>query len=208
MAGTLTLYDLAPSPNNMKARIALGYKGLKYEKVSIMDDRSEVIKVSGQPLTPVLAHDGRVIFDSAAIARYLEANFRDTPRLFSSDYDTMHAIEDWELHAKNHLLPSVGTIFGQFFAEKKDGGAVERANKMLYDGSARIEEALAKGAWLLGESMTYADVACAPMVFYGMLPEAAAKANPIATFFASHFKLGAGRDGTRAWVMKVMAYDR
>ena len=74
MSDTIQLYDIAPSPNNMKARIALDYKGLAYERIPVdPEDRSVVIEISRQPLTPVLVHEGRAIWDSAAILRYSAA---------------------------------------------------------------------------------------------------------------------------------------
>jgi glutathione S-transferase len=209
MNETVRLYDLAASPNNMKVRIALSYKGIAYEKVPVnARDRSEVVKISGQPLTPVITHGERVVFDSAAILRYLEANFRDTPPLFSTDAQTMRAIERWEALARTELAQPVSICFGQFFASERDPAESERASKMLGELSGRIEEALANGPWLVGEQMSAADVAAAPAVFYGMVPDAAAAASPIAQFFREHLKLGEGRERTREWVGRVMAHDR
>jgi glutathione S-transferase len=193
----------------MKVRIALAYKGIAYEKVPVdAEDRTEVVRVSGQPLTPVLAHGERVVFDSAAILRYLEANFRDTPRLFSTDYATMHEIEDWESFARDELVEPVGIVFGQFFSESPDPAALGRASSLLHARSGRIEERLAKGRWLVGESMTAADVTAAPAVWYGMLPDEAAESSPVARFFAESLRLGDARDRARDWAARVMAYDR
>src|SRR5205085_11287493 len=96
---SIQLWDLGPSPNSKKVRLALGYKGVTYEKVSVDPmDRQKVVDLSGQPLTPVLVHGKTVVFDSSAILRYIEANVKREPRLFSSDYDTMKRIEKWEAY--------------------------------------------------------------------------------------------------------------
>jgi glutathione S-transferase len=56
-----------------RVALALGHKGLEAEWIDVdPSDRSEVERVSGQPLVPVLIEDGRVVFDSTAIMRYLE----------------------------------------------------------------------------------------------------------------------------------------
>lgn len=205
----IKLYDLAPSPNNMKARIALNFKELPFTRIPVEGgDRAEVLKVSGQPRTPVLVHGKTVIFDSGAILRYLDANFRDTRPLFSAEYDEMGKIETWELLGRSALTASVGATFGQFFAETKDPAVAAWASSNMHENTAKIEEALASGDWLLGNRMTAADVSCAPMVFYAMVPDAVAASHPIAKFFADTLKLGDGRDRTRAWAMRVMAYDR
>jgi glutathione S-transferase len=117
VAHAIKLYHLVGSPNCMKARIALAYKGLSYES-NVIDpkDRSEVVKLSGQPFTPVLVHDDCVLFDSSAILRYLDANFRSTKPLFSSDYDTMRAIERMERFGRNELSEPIGIAFRQLMS--------------------------------------------------------------------------------------------
>jgi glutathione S-transferase len=209
MAEPLKLYDLAVSPNSVKIRIALDYKGIPYERVPVNHrDRSEIVRLSGQPLAPILTHGSVVLFDSGAILRYLDTAFRDTPSLFSTDYDTMHEIEAWELLSRTTLSDPVEIMFEEFLAEKKGPSAAERASRMLQEATARFEERLQKGEWLVGDRMTAADVTTAPSVYYGMLPAEVASSNPIARFFAERLRLGNGRDRTRAWAARVMSYDR
>jgi len=206
---TITLYDLGPSPNSMKARIALNYKEIPFEKIPVNpEDRAAVIKASGQPLTPVLLHGGTVVYDSASILRYLEANFPGTRRLFTTDYNTMHEIEEWEFHGRRELNEPVEIIFGQCFGPEKSPAELRRACDLLHEQTAKVEARLAKGPWLVGDTMTAADVTCAPCVYYGMLPPEVAAISPLHQFFADSLKLGEGRDRTREWARKVMAFDR
>ena len=73
--------------NNMKVRVALGFKQIPYEFRTIDPaQRGEIVRLSGQRLTPLMQHGDRVLFDSAAILRYVEANFRDRPPLFGSSH--------------------------------------------------------------------------------------------------------------------------
>ena len=96
MSRTLKLYDLTPSPNNIKARCALAYKKLPHERILVDPaNREPVVKVSTQPLTPVLLHGDTVVFDSYAILLYLDANFPETPRLYRTDRASLKAIEAW-----------------------------------------------------------------------------------------------------------------
>jgi len=205
----LKLYDLAPSPNNIKVHIALTYKDLAHERIPVdPQDRAAVVEVSGQPLTPVLVHGDRVVFDSAAILRYLDANFRDTPRLFAEDAAEMHEIERWEQFGRGELVRPVGIVFGQAFAKDKNEAELREASQMLHELTGRIEKRLEASDWLVGEGMTAADVTAAPVVYLGMLPEAAAEASNIHKFFAANLGLGDGRDRTRAWAERVMAYNK
>ena len=48
-------------------------------------DRSEIRKVSGQDLVPVLVDGGKVVYDSMEIVRYLEDRYPERPRLYPED---------------------------------------------------------------------------------------------------------------------------
>ena len=81
----LRLYRARFSTNVERVALALGYKGLEVESVVITyDDRSPVVKVSGQGLVPVLVDGDEAIPDSVRILRYLEARWPDPP-LFPRD---------------------------------------------------------------------------------------------------------------------------
>ncbi len=208
MTRPFVLHDLAPSPNNVKVRIALGYKGIEYERVPVDPrDRAELVRVSGQPLAPVLLHGDTVLFDSHAILRYLDANAGQGPRLYSADRAAMQAIERWEHYARTDLAAPVGITFDQLFAERRDAEAQERASRLLHLATARIEERLAEGDWLVGDALTAADVCCAPLVYYGMVPRDAFGGSHVVEFFHEHLHLGEGRERTRAWCERVLAFD-
>lgn len=207
MPETTKLYHLAASPNCMKARIALRYKGIDYEPIAVNpNDRSEVIRISGQPLTPVLVHGNTVLFDSGAILRYLDANFRDTKPLFSADGRAMREIERWEAWGRSTAMAPVGIVFSQFFAETSDPAELRRASELAREAAGQIERQIGDGDWLVGDRMTAADVTAAPPLWYSML-EPRPEMDPIAAFFARHLQIGEGRDRTRAWVRKVMRHD-
>lgn len=93
----LRFYELAPSPNNTKVRMALRFKGIQFEATPVDPfDRAEVIEVSGQELTPVIADRGVVINDSEAILQYLDANYPDTPRLVPRERAGRKACDAWK----------------------------------------------------------------------------------------------------------------
>jgi glutathione S-transferase len=205
----IVLFDLAASPNNMKARIALNFKGLPFKKIPVDPmDRSPIVEASGQPLTPVMLHGDTVVYDSRAILRYLDTNFRDTPPLFSSDKETMSEIERLEKYARNALSQGVGIVFAQALSGNPDLDACGNASDMLHEASAMLEERLQGSDWLVDDRLTAADVTAAPIVFLGMLPPEIGRTGPIAQFFVDNFELGEGRERTRTWAMRVMAYDR
>jgi glutathione S-transferase len=210
----VVLYDLWPSNNNMKARIALRYKGIEYDTVDIgMGDdaaRATVLEVSGQPLTPVLTHGETVVFDSSAIVRYLEANFPGTPRLFPRDREGFQAAEKLEMWARTDLVEPLGTVFGELMKQMGGGEADLEAccaaSGRLHELTAEIEERLAEHPFLMGDEMTIADITAAPQVFWGMVPDEVIEKVPPAAFFRDNLQLGEGRERTRDWCMRVMRY--
>jgi glutathione S-transferase len=81
----ITLFRAEWSTNVERVALALAHKGLEVESVVIdYGDRGPVEEVSGQGLVPVIVDDGRVVADSAAILRHLEARHPDRP-LFPAD---------------------------------------------------------------------------------------------------------------------------
>lgn len=212
MGSGIRLHTLHGSPNNMKVRIALGIKGLDYETIPLgfdayPGDRSSIVEVSRQPLTPVLVHGDRVMFDSGAILRYLEANFPETTPIFSNDFQTMHEIERWEWMARAELGEPVGMVFGEAFAPEKSDATCRKASALLHELTGSIEKQLSEAPFLLGDRATAADITAVPYLYYSMLSEDAAASGPIAKFFFENFHLGDNRDRTREWVGRVMAYD-
>lgn len=212
MSTNLTLHELTGSPNNVKARIALGYKGLQYDRKPLdLNDfpgnRDSVVKLSRQPRLPVLQHGRTVIFDSGAILRYLEANFPDTPPIFVSEYAAHGEIEQWEVFSRTQIGEPIGMMFGQAFAPETDPQVIARANQLLDDRTGALEDKLSSSEFLVGDHLTAADIACAASLYLVDLTREGAASHPIANFFYTHLKLGQNREKTRAWVRRVMAYD-
>jgi glutathione S-transferase len=85
----LKLYDLAAadqgrrfSPYCWRIKMALAHKGLEVESIPWRFTDKDVIAFSGQGRVPVLVDGDRAVFDSWAIATYLEDTYRDRPSLF------------------------------------------------------------------------------------------------------------------------------
>jgi glutathione S-transferase len=85
----LQLYDLAGadperrfSPYCWRSKLALAHKGLAVETIPWRFSDKDVIAFSGQGLVPVLVDNGHCVFDSWAIAVYLEGAYPDRPSLF------------------------------------------------------------------------------------------------------------------------------
>ena len=209
---SLILHELTPSPNNVKVRIALGFKGLPYERQPLElqgafpFDRSGVVALSGQPRLPVLQHGEAIIPESTAILRYLDANFRDTPSLFSADFAESGEIEQWE-RWRMTLGPALGPIFGEVVTGQVKPETGQQCSALFHELTAPLEEALGESEYLVGGRLTSADCHVAPMVNLAALTDEMAQISPFYQAFRAHVDLGPGREKTRAWISRVLAHD-
>ena len=82
----LTLYRMKHSTNCERVEMALAHMKLEARSVWVdPEDRSEVKRVSGQELVPVLTDGDKPVIDSMEIVRWLEERFPDRPRLYPAD---------------------------------------------------------------------------------------------------------------------------
>jgi glutathione S-transferase len=108
----LRFWELGPSPNSVKIRMALKYKGIEFETVPVDPaDRGSVVAVSGQELAPVIEDRGIVLNDSEAILHYLDASYRDTPRLFPGDRAGRQAADAWKVQLDRGAVQSWLPVF-------------------------------------------------------------------------------------------------
>ena len=182
--------------NNMKVRVALGFKEIPYEFRSIEPaDRTEILRLSGQHLTPGMVHGDCMLFDSAAILRYLEANFRDRPPLFGSSHAEQWVIEDWELFARATLAaPIMEFVHRRVSGGKVDEAMQSRCSRTFAEHATTLIEALDGREWLVGDGMTAADVTAAAVMYRVRK--------------SGMFDPPAGVEKIADWVGRVMAFDR
>jgi glutathione S-transferase len=77
------LNGLRISPFSWRIRYALAHKGIDPDVIETrFADVGRIRALSGQDLVPIIEHDGKVVFDSWAIACHLEDRFPDRPSLF------------------------------------------------------------------------------------------------------------------------------
>ena len=165
MSTDITIYGFETS-NNMKVRVALGYKDIPYRFHRIdPTDRDKVVELSGQRLTPVLVHGEVVLCDSAAILRYLDCNFPDTPKLFGGDHAEQWQIEDWELFARAVLAgPMMEVVHTRVTGGTLDDNALRRCATDLAAAITKLTVRLNGRNWLVGDRLTGADITAAAVM--------------------------------------------
>ena len=157
----IRLYRAPWSTNVERVTLALAHKGLEAESVWIdYSDRSEVERVSGQPLVPVIEDDGTVVSDSLAILRHLEARFPEPP-LFPADRARRAELDvflDW--------FDRVWKVAPNAIEENPS-----RAGELsvVMDHHLDLFESMLHGRdFLMGDELTAADCAAYPFLKYAV----------------------------------------
>ena len=165
----MQLYSVPISTNVERVTLALAHKGLAVEHVEVpYDDRSEIVRISGQELVPVLVADGEVVADSTAILRWLEARFPEPP-LFPRE-PARHAeaivFVDWFNRVWKRAPNAI--------ADELEGYAPDpervAAEVVELQASLDVFEALLDGRdYLLGPEFSVAECVAFPFLKFGLL---------------------------------------
>ncbi len=162
----LKLYRIPYSTNVERVALALAHKGIGVESVQLdPDDRSEVVRVSGQELVPVLVDGERVLSDSPVILAHLEERFPEPP-LYPADPARRAEVQlflDWF----NQLWKRPPNLI--FVEEQKpepDRARIAELEARIA-GSLPVFESLLTGRdYLFGDDLSVADVTAFPFLKY------------------------------------------
>ena len=169
----MRLYRANFSTNAERVALALAHKGIEVESKYIdYADRSEVQRVSGQGLVPVLVDDDTVVVDSMRIVQYLD-DLVPEPPLFPRDdarYAEMMIFIDW-FNRVWKIVPN--RIEAELAAEQPDHMviiALGREMKLALEG---FEALLTGRQYLMGDEFSAADCAAFPFLKYALKREPA-----------------------------------
>ena len=154
----------------------------------------------------MLQHGDRVVFDSGAIVRYVDANFPGR-RLFTADVDEMRAIEKWEASSRSELLAPFQKIMGELRSGRMDADALAEGRTAFLAGATLVESSLNDSGWLLGDDLGAADIFCACYLAYGFLTEAAVAARPPLAWCREHLTLTASHPKLASWWEAFARFD-
>ena len=202
----IRLYRIPFSTNVERVALAAGHKGLALEYVDVPDeDRSEIVRVSGQELVPVLEHDGRVLTDSPRILEYLEESFPERP-LLPADPAKRAEIRifcDWF----NRVWKRAPNLY---FAEgekaEPDHGRLEELGGRMTASVPLFEDLLAGRDFLFGE-LSLADVTAFPFLKYATIWE---EGDPYRfhEILRDHLRVEGGSRRLAAWLRRMDALPR
>jgi glutathione S-transferase len=167
----LRLYRIPFSTNVERVALALAYKSIEVEWIDIdPDDRSEVVRVSGQELVPVLVDGDRVLFDSPVILEYLEERFPERP-LYPADparRAELRTFVDW-FNRVWKRPPNL--LVAEELKAEPDLDRIAELERRIADALPLFEDLLAGRDYLFGDELSAADVVAFPFLKYAVLWE-------------------------------------
>jgi glutathione S-transferase len=168
----------APQSNYVWAvRIAATEKGVPYEHVAVRMGDEMVTSIHPLSKVPVLRHENLRLFESRAIAGYIDDAF-DGPDLFPKDPKARAEVEQWvsivntavdpvciRMYALEAVAPS---FLGRPSNVEKMQEAVEKMPALL----DALEGGITEAGFLGSDAFTYADANVTPILHYlSMTPE-------------------------------------
>ncbi|HEY7461544.1 MAG TPA: glutathione S-transferase family protein [Gemmatimonadota bacterium] len=203
----IRLYGFPLSTNAERVRLALAHKRLPVEHVLVDPaDRSEVRRVSGQDLVPVIEDEGRVVHDSMQIVRYLEERCPEPP-LYPRDparrAETLIFI-DWFNRVWKRPPNAMEAELGKTDPDRAQIAAWSREMKEALD----LFEGLLTGRdFLMGDVFSAADVAAFPFLKYALGGAERLRAENDTELFhkilVDHQPLGDGHPRLTDWIRRV-----
>ena len=167
----LRLYRIPFSTNVERVALALAHKRIAVEWVDVdPDDRSEVVRISGQELVPVLVDGDRVLSDSPVILEYLEERFPDLP-LYPADparRAELRTFVDW-FNRVWKRPPNL--IVAEELKAEPDPDRMAVLEQRIADALPLFEDLLAGRDHLFGDELSAADVVAFPFLKYAVLWE-------------------------------------
>lgn len=186
----LRFWELAPSPNNTKVRMALRFKGIDFEPVPVdYADRSAVVAVSGQELAPVIEDRGIVLNDSEAILQYLDASYRETPRLFPATRSGRREAEAWKTTLDERIVQHWLPIF--LYGIGRREGLDPVAQQRFREGLEWLEDELGDRDSFKGPEMPICDLRVAEWATYAFPGDALIARVRLFRRFREHFDVPA-----------------
>ncbi|KAL2894309.1 Elongation factor 1-gamma 2 [Bienertia sinuspersici] len=168
----LVLHSGMPNKNAFKALIAAEYSGVNVEVVKdfemgVTNKSPEFLKMNPIGKVPVLETPDGPVFESNAIARYVTKLKADNPLFGSSLIEYAH-VEQWidfasleiDAHIARWLYPRLGYLVYLPPAEEAAIAALKRSLEAL-------STHLACNTYLVGDSVTLADIIMACNLYYG-----------------------------------------
>jgi len=210
----LEVYWGSGSPFSWRVLLTLEVKRLPYESKLLEFSKAEhkspdYLKLNPRGKVPALKDGGFVLYESLAIMAYLDRKHPEPP-LFGRTAQESGLIWRVISETESYLVPAGNKLIAPIFFAKglEKTEEIQAAAATIRGELKRIDASLVGSVWLVGSSISAADIALFPLI--QLLLRAASK--DAATPFNLGFSpLGQHYPNIAAWVKRVEAipdYDR
>lgn len=179
-------------------RMVCEEKGIDYVLTEALLGAPEIFAIHPFGKMPVLRHGDVELFESKAIATYLDRRFPG-PSLFPSELVPAALVEQW-VSLVNTLVDRtlIRTYLLAYAAPKTADGkpdrqAIEAVTPALREQIAVLDKAVARTGHLVGDQFTFADINLMPILYYMRLVPEGAEALGRATNLAAYYDRHAAR---------------
>lgn len=153
-------------------------KGVAYDLVPLEYRSPAHLKLHPFGKMPVLQHKDFFLYESAAIAHYIDRAF-EGPALQPGDVQGQAHVLRWISIVNAYVFPTMNRFMKErlvrpLFGAKPDTDFIAAAREPLLVQMRLIDEAAAQGGFLVGDRVTLADSFLFPhLLFFGRTPEGA-----------------------------------
>ena len=173
-------------------------KGIKYVLMERPLHAPEILAIHPFGKMPVLRHGEVELFESKAIATYLDRSF-PAPFVFPSDPHPAALTEQW-VSLVNTVMDRtlIRTYLFAYIAPKTADGApdrevIEAVMPAVREQIAVLDKAVARTGYLVGEQFTFADINLLPILYRVRQVPEGAEALAAATHLARYYDRHAAR---------------
>lgn len=166
----IDVYWTRGSPFCWRVLLALELKGLDYRSHALNTDLQEhkapqMLAMNPRGRLPVLRDGDYVVFESLAVLYYLDLKYPAPPIFGHSPEEAgviMRVINEFQTYTEAELMLIVDSVLHH--APPRLSEALTHAMHLVAGEARTIESRLARGDWIVGESVTAADLAIYPCI--------------------------------------------
>ena len=149
------------------AELRLVHERLDYGAAFGKTDTAEYRAMNPNALVPTIRDGETVVWESAAIIRYLACKYGDDA-FWPRDPGARARLDMWAEWMRTTIYPDfISTLFIQLVRTPKatrNHAIVAAAEARLKNAMPFLDERIGSGPWLIGDQFSFADIACGVML--------------------------------------------
>ncbi len=168
----ITVYGRSNSSSVQLVMWALNELGVEHERLEYGHGQAstqtdEYLSMNPMGRVPVIKDGSLVMFESAAILRYLGAKYADE-KFWPSDPARRGPLDTWAEWGKNTFTPAVLEIFVydvRLSPDTRDPAILVQAIKNLEPLAQMLDDQVSQTPWIGGDEFTFSDIACGHILY-------------------------------------------